>query len=393
MREVARTTTDDEFFQQKRLWSGLKDRILGTYIVPYLRKVATLHRPIVLVDAFAGPGVFKDGSKGSPLILTEAAERLVPDQYVAYFVNHKRAHHETLEANLARLIAAGKVQCFNMRAAEFLPLLRKRLSVETLLLYLDPFGLKGCEFTVIKPFLTRPRVYSTEILVNVSVSTIHRLAASRARAKGEPNSHAAALNDRLTSVMDGTHWQPIFDDSDLTAQQRTERVVAGYRERLREFLPYVESCPVRESPRASVKYYMTFCSRSPDAFELMNDAMCQAYHERMHESVTSGTLFEGTDWREDRHLGELEKLIEAGLTKLGPLSRKQLWFEIIHQRFMSFTASEYKAVVRALVEGHKLSFRDTRGTGRLNDDSVIYFASSASKRGGPQDPEPLKNAG
>jgi len=123
------STTDQDFFQQKRLWSGVKDRILGTYIVPYLKKVATLQARIMIVDAFAGPGRFKDGTKGSPLILTEAAEQFVPDQYVAYFVNHRRAQHEALEKNLAPLVAAGKVRCFNMTAAKFLPMRPQRLRI------------------------------------------------------------------------------------------------------------------------------------------------------------------------------------------------------------------------------------------------------------------------
>ena len=69
-----------------------------------------------------------------------------------------------------------------------------------------------------------------------------------------------------------------------------------------------------------------------------------------------------------------------------------MWFEIMHQRFMSFTSSEYKAVVKALVQARKLTYKDTRGTGKLNDDSVIYFGSPRSTGGSPQGPEPLKNA-
>src|SRR5690349_21560841 len=48
--------------------------MLREYLTPYLRKVATLGRPIVLIDAFAGPGSFEDGKAGSPLILCHAAE-------------------------------------------------------------------------------------------------------------------------------------------------------------------------------------------------------------------------------------------------------------------------------------------------------------------------------
>jgi hypothetical protein len=61
------------FFDTKRAWSVRKDNLLKYYLTPYLPKVAKLGRSIRLVDAFAGPGKFRDGASGSPLILCEAA--------------------------------------------------------------------------------------------------------------------------------------------------------------------------------------------------------------------------------------------------------------------------------------------------------------------------------
>lgn len=79
---------DDEFFKGKRPWSKIKDKVLGGYMPAYLRKVAKLQKPILLIDAYAGPGVFADGLPGSPLIMCKAAEEHVKNQYQALFVNH-----------------------------------------------------------------------------------------------------------------------------------------------------------------------------------------------------------------------------------------------------------------------------------------------------------------
>jgi len=38
------------------------------------------------VDAFAGPGRFEDGSKGSPMIICEKAEEIVSGKYLAIFI-------------------------------------------------------------------------------------------------------------------------------------------------------------------------------------------------------------------------------------------------------------------------------------------------------------------
>jgi len=70
-------------------------------MAPYLKKVAMLKKSILLVDGFAGPGTFEDGTSGSPLIMCEQAERNVADNYVAVFVNKEKKHHNTLEQTLA----------------------------------------------------------------------------------------------------------------------------------------------------------------------------------------------------------------------------------------------------------------------------------------------------
>src|SRR6187551_3735911 len=58
-----------EFFRAKRPWSRYKDSILNHYLDPYIPKVATLRKPILIVDCFAGCGRFGDGEPGSPLII------------------------------------------------------------------------------------------------------------------------------------------------------------------------------------------------------------------------------------------------------------------------------------------------------------------------------------
>lgn len=92
--------SEDEFFKGKRPWSKIKDKVIADYLVPYLNKVSKLRHKIVIVDGFAGQGIFDDGSKGSPLIICETAEKHVPDQYLGMFVNKNKTSHQKLEAAL-----------------------------------------------------------------------------------------------------------------------------------------------------------------------------------------------------------------------------------------------------------------------------------------------------
>lgn len=370
-------STETGFFRGKRPWSRIKDQILGQYMPPYLAKVASLGKPIVLIDAFAGPGRFKDGSAGSPLIMCQAAEKQVPRSYLAIFVNREREHHERLSYVLSGLIESGKVVPIHGTADALLARVRDLLVDHTIFLYLDPFGLKGCEFSVIEPFLRRDRAYSTEIVVNLSIPTMHRLASRRAVAAGRADEpRIRAFHGRLTKVLGGDYWKGILWDDATEPEEKAEKVMAVYREKIlgvEEPRAYSGSCPVRERGGSGIKYYVTFYSRHRDAMLLMNDAMCTAYHQRMHEAATDETLFAGTDWRDTRGTRGLETAILNAVRQSPRRSRLDLWLDIVQTSFMRFTASEYRDVVAKLVKDNKLAFEDVRGTGRLNDDARLQL--------------------
>src|ERR1700730_15499002 len=118
--------TDRTFFLGKRPWSTIKDRVLDAYLAAYLPKVAQLRKRIVIVDAFAGPGRYRDGSLGSPLLITRHAEAAVPGQYLSIFVNSRKAHHDALTDIMAPRIDKGAVLTIHGTAAD---LLRRLASV------------------------------------------------------------------------------------------------------------------------------------------------------------------------------------------------------------------------------------------------------------------------
>src|SRR5438046_1653581 len=70
-----RQAVTHNFFGVKRPWSKYKDFILSYYLDPYIPKVATLKKPILIVDCFAGCGQFGDGEPGSPLIISPLVKK------------------------------------------------------------------------------------------------------------------------------------------------------------------------------------------------------------------------------------------------------------------------------------------------------------------------------
>ena len=368
---------ESSFFKGKRPWSKIKDQILGQYMPPYLAKVARLRKPIILIDAFAGPGKFDDGSAGSPLIICQAAERRIRDNYLAIFVNSEKEHHDQLSHVLSTFIDRKKVIPIHGTADALLAKVRDVLGENTVFLYLDPFGLKGCEFSIIESFLRRDSAFSTEIVVNLSIPVMHRLAARKAVAAGRSDVRLIrAFHERLTKVLGGEYWKDLLWDDLKDAEAKAAEVMAVYREkilRLDERRAYSGSCPVREKEGSGTKYYVTFYSRHRDAMLLMNDVMCAAYHQRMHEAWSEGTLFANTNWQDNRDTQGLEGTILAASREAPCKSRLELWVDIVQKAFMRHTGSEYRKAVAKLVRDKKLAFDDVKGTGRLNDQALLYL--------------------
>lgn len=366
-------STEALFFRGKRPWSRIKDQVLGSYMPPYLSKVATLGPQIVLIDAFAGPGEFDDKSEGSPLIICKAAERHAKGKYLAIFVNRQRKLHDKLAQVLKPFSDQKTVIPILGTAKELLAEVRRVLTDQTVFLYLDPFGLKGCEFSTLEPFLERDKRHSTEVVLNLSVPTMHRLAARKATFEsGTVPMRLQSFHRRLSQVLGGDYWKDILWNKTTTPEEKAEAVMAEYRDKLVAFgLPYTGSCPVREKASGGIKYYITFCSRHRDAMLLMNEAMCSAYHQRMHETKTTGTLFEGSDWKSERVVGDLPGLVVDLVARLPGRSRSEVWEAIVQGHFMRYRANEYRKVVAELVKENKIRWQDVRKTGRLNDDSRL----------------------
>lgn len=366
----------NSFFRGKRPWSKIKDQILGSYMVPYLSKVSKLNKPILIIDAFAGPGKFIDGTVGSPLIICQMAERHAKSQYLAVFVNKNVEEHNSLKETLQGFIEKDKAIVMLGTAEELLGEIHQSLEDDTLFLYLDPFGLKGCEFGLLEPYFRRNKLFSTEIIINMSVPAIHRLATRKAIRDGRENEPIIkSMNKRLSLVLGGDYWKKIMWGTELDNRARIETVVLKYLEKIQRLgLEYTGSCPVMERPGAGIKYYIAFCSRHPHAMLLMNDLMKDAYQDRMHAVLYADSLFEK---KRDKYPLVTDKLKNCICQIAGAYpraTRVEIWQKIVQGRFMGYHSRDYRKSVNELVFTDKvIEFEDVRGTRRLNDDSRLLI--------------------
>jgi len=366
----------NDFFEGKRPWSRIKDRILGQYMSPYVAKVVKKGERLLLIDAFAGPGKFeKDDEAGSPLIICNAAKKHADGKYRAFFFNNEREHHEKLEA----ILRAGgwwpNAQAILGDAQDLLHAVTGIMKSQSVFLYLDPFGLKDCKFSTLEPFLTRPKRYSTEIIVNLNATGLHRHAAREAYKENPNDPQLMYGHQLLTDTLGGDYWKAaLLADNNLSARERERIVVDQYKAKLEStnYLVYTGDCPVMESRDGRTKYYMIFASPHRDAKVLLSDHMCRAFNMTMTEEEMKDTLFAGVSWKDWRNVDELVDIVIEYVKANPGFTREDLWAEVVDGYFMHFTESEYKKAVDSAVKKGAIDTPTLRKTKRLNDQCQLF---------------------
>jgi len=363
------SASSDEFFEGKRPWSKIKDEILKNYLVPYLAKVNKRGQPILLIDGYAGPGIYEDGSCGSPIILCEEAERLAKSNYHAIFVNNKKKYHNTLTREIQQRgwsrLAEARLGDTQLVLREIPPMLKG----QTLFLYLDPFGPKGCDFNLLSPFLKRDTRFSTEILLTMNMTGMHRLAGRHADNAERENIKSNRLI--LTQTFGGDYWREILLPDDIQREVREMQLIDAYRKKLSHAFEYTCACPVKAGTGKRIKYFVVLVSHHSDALILLNDIMVKAYGAGMHRLDFTGKLWEHIDWREMRSINgfDLDHIVLNTISKHPGKTREFIWLRIIEEHFMQYLKSEYIHAVKQLVDARKLTFSSK--TNRLNDESVL----------------------
>ena len=362
----ARADEIHTFFRKKREGSKVKYTILEGYVTCYLRTIQHRGRPIIIVDAFSGPGRFGDSSEGSPLILCGAIEK-APRRGVGIaclFADSHSAHRAALEDCLADYIKKGIA---GKPSADFSDALSCALQVgrdSTLFFYLDPYGIRDLDFETVKQIYARDATQSTEVLINFSFKTFMRMSGNWSysdSASEVAQKVKQAKVKTVNSVMGGDYWLGIVTDPKLDKIEREDAVVAAYIERVQQFFRYTYSIPVKELDDSGAaipvdelaKYHLIFGTRSPRAVVYMNDVALNAL-EPYFNQFKDGLLFDFTPPRYERcSVSDVKTAIIKALDGR-PLTRLQVYEAVIPRYFLQRRKKDYRAMI------HQLAFEEKR---------------------------------
>lgn len=378
-----------EFFRQKPEWSKYKHLILDYYLKPYLAHVNRLKAPILLVDLFAGPGIYGDGSYGSPIILADAASRYLdrPHGISVLAVEKDEELVSQLRHNTDRFGAL-----IDIRHADCIDLLdevAQRAKDATTFLYVDPFSIGRLHLGKLSQVFQRvSEGSSVELLFVFMANAFMRWAGACLRAESDAESvledkmvkgfrhtddkimmaealwdaesvrlakYAITSTAELDAIAGGTYWRQFVGPvTGLRQEDRVGEFVQAYCDRLRQWFQVVIPFPIHSSDAVQVrKYWMIFATRYKPAIDLINRAMATARREQF-QAWKSDTLFAEIESPMPVPQRPLEMLVMQCAPTRGYIEWRELRWKVTESEFGAFTDSEIDKSIKRLLRTGKI---------------------------------------
>lgn len=378
-----------DFFKEQKEWSERKIKILRNYLEDFCKILGGTRprHPVYYVDGFAGPGMYEDGSLGSPVVAAELALSLwqSPRGYEVRCINVELDHD--LYRNLCdhtsdypSWMVMNFKGPFQGHIAEILTI----IGDDPTLFFLDPIGIKELTWTTLEPIYTREATTDapTEALMNLNTRHAKRLAGSL----GSSRKGAEARVARLSAVMGTNRWKTRWTQA-KTREERTDALVDTYLEQLvdPQYFNFACSYPIRSLAQGTLKYHLVFATPHYRGLDVMNDVFYKAEEEFQHNLIISKT-----DPLQPPLLGLLESMAEeARLAKQrqlkqdmidlvqsrGPMAFAQVRLGLYAKWFGRIRTGHLKQACRQLIEdGHLESDVATA----LEDTSTVSIGTRGS---------------
>ncbi len=245
-----------------------KHEILKRYLQAWFPILGTRHDRVIYVDGFSGPGRYKGGEPGSPLIALQVAvehKDSLKGDVIFLFVDNRKDRVEHLKSELQKVTLPKnfKVDAEEGRFDElFLGLLHSlkedKKTLAPSFVFIDPFGFAGAPFELVKEVLQNPRC---EVFVTFMVNPIQRFLE---HPDETIRNHFVDLfgTEQVLRLADG-------------GGDRVEALRELYQRQLESCATFVRSFEIRDQPER-VLYYLFFASQHPLGHEKMKEAMWRA---------------------------------------------------------------------------------------------------------------------
>lgn len=169
--------SSQEFFGELREWSERKLKILEGYLDPFVKVLGSHPKSpfVYYVDAFAGAGLYRNGEEGSAIRAAKLAQQyqLQRKLYRLKCINVEadKENFTNLSANTAEY--GELVQNLPGTFAENISNILSVIAGSPALFFLDPFGVKGIDWALIRQIIYRGDI--TDLWIRFDYSAVRRL--------------------------------------------------------------------------------------------------------------------------------------------------------------------------------------------------------------------------
>jgi three-Cys-motif partner protein len=368
-----------KFFENLKIWSKRKHRLLGKYLPPFSAKVAstTVNREVFCVDGFAGAAKYDDGSEGSPVLMAKFSDvcsnwnrpvnlRIInvePD--LATFQSLEKATQDWKEKRV--------IENINSRFEDAIPTILSKIGNSPTLFFIDPFGPTSVRFSNLIPILKRSPAI-TELIINFDADGLYRIACAAISEKNNPKT-AQTNAEIVTAVIGSDNWLKQFTTSKLTTEQGEEILLREYISNLCKYGFTVVDYAIKEALNTKPKYHFIYCTRHNDGVYLMNDFI------RAEEDLIYGEYVEDNlpMFQEEASLAKeiairrerLRQIIILYLEKNNRVNRRQIKHHLMSEHFGFFDSKDYNFAVKQLIEENIL--KERTGKKRINDEDILEY--------------------
>ena len=358
------------FFDNLRDYTEIKLRILGRFLTPWSAKLGYQASKgggvIWYVDGFAGPGQYKDGRDGSPLLALRRANHINmekrPYELSCFFVEKDHNNWRNL-SEISEPFKRDGIKVRNERGefSDFIVEIQEATKGSTVLFFVDPFGISPLKYEKFRLLLGRE--WPIDLILTFPHRAVHRLATEHPHL--------------VTEAIGSDTWKIGWDELANPASQ-TERVLHILRENVLtdgRFLDVVYY-PIKPTKRSAPKYFLLFASRHYDAFELWNDEIAQ-------EETTLSTN-EYAQAPQTSFLPQVDQQITANILwdevrDLLRAKRKTRRQDVIRffvlSKWGQYHTRDIKKAVGAFIESGEV-FREVRGKKSIDTDFLHYRGTS-----------------
>ncbi len=289
--------SNDEFFDIKKDWSTIKDRLLRSYLMPYFTKILATKKPVRYIDCFAGAGRFKDGTLGSPLIAYEAAVEALEisknndNVLKLYFIEKDKNNFKSLVSNFENKNNNIIGDFFNDSFETTIVDIVNRFGNVNLFLYIDPYGVISLNKSILEK-LNLQKLNTVELFINFNANGLFRTCCLALKKHLPKDIHFSGCDDfvedkmigsdglinRINGILDGVEWQEIVSEKysqSINYKIVEEELLHLYKKFLNKYFEYVIPIPIKMNSDIC-KYYMVYATNHPDGAVLMGSTMCNA---------------------------------------------------------------------------------------------------------------------